>query len=328
MKIPIRILILLTFVFIILWPRPAAAQVLNCGKFVAGGSYTLENGESLDGDLCVLGGFAQVEQAATVDGDVILVGGTLQMDGTVTASIQAAGGTVILGEGSVVGGDIHLMGGKVAGLEGAEVAGEVDRLGEGAFPFAIQGLNLAPKTQFENLYVKAFGLPLRSFLWAALAVLAALFLPRPLGYIGKTAANSFLAAGGIGLTSVLAVVVSALLLALTFICLPFSIILLLVFLAAWVVGLLAISMEIGERLARLFKQTWAPAVSAAIGAFLLTLVVNAIALVVPCLGLIPGFIVGCVGIGAVLLTRFGRRPYPPQPLATFSTPVTSETEAL
>jgi hypothetical protein len=308
-----RCLILLFFLIVLLWPRPAAAKVLNCEKFSAGGSYTLQKGVTLDGDLCVLGGFAQVDEGATVDGDVFLVGGTLQMDGTVTASIQAAGGIVTLGEGSTVGGDINLMGGKVVGLDSAEVVGEVNRIGQGVIPLSIQGTTPAPASDKGNPFLKALWLPLRSFLWAALAVLAALFLPRQLGRIGHTASQHFLAAGGIGLTGVLIGVVSVILLALTLICLPFSFLVLLGFLAAWVAGLLAISMEIGDRLAKLIKKTWAPAVSAAIGAILLTLLLNGIALVVPCLGLLPGFLVGCVGIGALLLTRLGTRAYPPQP---------------
>jgi hypothetical protein len=326
-KNPIRISILLILLLIILWPQPAAAKVLNCEKFVAGGSYSVESGESLDGDLCILGGFAQVEHGATVDGDVILVGGSLQMDGTVTASIQAAGGIITLGEDSIVGGDIHLMGGKVVGLEGAQVAGEVQRLESGAFPFSFQGSTLASPNQFENPFIKALWLPLRSFLWAALAVVMALLLPRHLRGIGHTASQNFLAAGGIGLTSILVVALSALFLALTIICLPFSLLILLAFLAAWAFGLLSISMEIGDWMARLFKQSWAPAISAAIGAFLLTLVSNGIALVVPCLGLLPGFLIGCVGFGAVLLTRFGTRPYPPQPQLIYPSPKASETKA-
>jgi len=326
-KTPFRILILLTLFIVVLWPHPAAAQVLNCKEFVAGGSYALKSGEILDGDLCILGGFAQVENGATVDGDVILVGGTLQMDGTVSASIQAAGGTVTLGEDSEVGGDIHLLGGKVVGLEEAVVAGEVDRLGQGFFQFPIQGTTLAPAALYENPVIKAFWLPLRSFLWAALAVLVALILPRQLSRIGHTAANSYLAAGGIGLTSILVVAFSAILLAITLICLPFSILLLLAFLAAWAIGMLAISMEIGDGLANLFKQSWVPAVSAAIGAFLLTLVGNGIALAVPCVGFLPIFLIGCVGIGAVLLTRFGTQPYPPQPLTILATPEISEPKA-
>ena len=312
MKTLIRILILLALFLVVLWPRPAAAKVLNCEKIVAGGSYTLQSGETLEGDLCVLGGFSQVEQGAIVNGDIILVGGTLQMDGTTSASIQAAGGTITLGEGSVVGGDIHLLGGKVVGLEGAQVAGDVDRLGQGVFPIPIQGSSLLPAAQYENPFIKALWLPLRSFLWAALAVVVALLFPRQLGGVGHSAAQNILAAGGIGLTTILVGAAGAILLMITIICLPFSLIALLALLAAWGFGLLAISMEMGERLAALLKQSWAPAISAAIGAFLLTLVLNGFSLVVPCLGWLPAFLIGCVGTGAVLLTRFGTRAYPPQ----------------
>ncbi len=69
-------------------------------------------------------------------------------------------------------------------------------------------------------------------------------------------------------------------------------------------------METGKRLAALMKQDWALPVSAMIGTFLLTLLVNGLGALVPCVGWIVPALVGMVGLGAVLVTRFGAQALP------------------
>jgi energy-coupling factor transporter transmembrane protein EcfT len=98
---------------------------------------------------------------------------------------------------------------------------------------------------------------------------------------------------------------------------------------AWAFGLIAIGTEVGKRLAEIFKQEWAIAVEAALGTFILILVFNGAALI-PCVGWLLRAVVGIVGLGAVLLTRFGTQDYPPALPAQGSAgaPPTPPSEAL
>jgi hypothetical protein len=80
-----------------------------------------------------------------------------------------------------------------------------------------------------------------------------------------------------------------------------------VFTVAYMLGWLALGMEVGVRIAQMFKQEWPLPLAAGLGIFILNLVTQGLGVVAPCLGgLIPGLI-GIVGLGAVLITRFGTR---------------------
>jgi len=60
-------------------------------------------------------------------------------------------------------------------------------------------------------------------------------------------------------------------------------------------------------------------ISTGIGAFVLTLVINGLNALVPCVGWLPALIVCSIGLGAVLLTRLGTQAYPPvDPLGVLS----------
>jgi hypothetical protein len=97
-------------------------------------------------------------------------------------------------------------------------------------------------------------------------------------------------------------------------------------------GIIALGLETGKRLAALLNQDWAPSVSAALGVFLLTLTINGIGALVPCIGWLAPFTVGLIGLGAVLITRFGAQEYPqtvaPQPIAPPSPPSAAVVEDL
>ena len=62
-------------------------------------------------------------------------------------------------------------------------------------------------------------------------------------------------------------------------------------------------------------KDWAPGVYAGLGMFLLALVVDATGQLIPCIGWIFPTLVAIVGIGGLLLTRFGSQPYPPEVVA-------------
>jgi len=100
------------------------------------------------------------------------------------------------------------------------------------------------------------------------------------------------------------------LLLITLICSPLSLLGILVLAVAWAFGLIALGLEVGSRLGKIINQEWAPALSAGVGTLLLIIVLNGLQTVVPCVGWVFPAIAGMVGLGAVILTRFGTQPYP------------------
>jgi hypothetical protein len=59
----------------------------------------------------------------------------------------------------------------------------------------------------------------------------------------------------------------------------------------------------------MFKQEWHPAIAAGLGTLLLMCVLSGLEVILPCIGWIPKTLVGFLGLGAVLLTQFGMKPY-------------------
>ena len=91
-----KLMLFMVLLAALLWPQAALAQDGQGDKFVFGGTYTLAEGEELDGSLYVVGGIATLENGSHVTGDVVLAGGTLQSNGQIDGDVLAAGGLVTL----------------------------------------------------------------------------------------------------------------------------------------------------------------------------------------------------------------------------------------
>lgn len=295
-------------------------------KLVIAGNYQLGEGEVLHGNLIVLGGTAQLSPGSSVEGDVLIVGGTLSADGNVEGDIDIIGGLISLGSTAKVGGNINSVSAHLNIADGAEIAGNVNQAPTGPFSVILPGTFKLPN--WEG--VPAITIPgdspvvnfrinplwdvlwwiVRSLFWAALAVLVALFTSKSIERIGETAVGNPLASGGLGCITILVAPVILVLLAITICGIPFSVVGGLILWVAWVFGVIVLGTETGKRLAGMFKLDWAIPVSAGIGTFLLTLVANGIQMVVPCIGWLVPLLIGLVGFGAVLLTRFGTQTGP------------------
>lgn len=286
------------------------------GKLVFGGTYTLQSGETLGGDLVVMGGEATLEQDSTLKGAAVVFGGTMQADGKIEGDVVTFGGKVKLGEDAIVGGDVISIGGELEYEEETQFEGEV--IPEIPIPF---DFSYPQDFDFSEISFPQFARSfnplrdvlwffLRSFMWTAVAVLLGLFFPNPLKRVSDTVISQPIVSGGLGLLTAVIVPILLVLLAITLICLPISLILLIVLAIAWVFGIVAIGLETGQRISKMINQVWAPAVSAGIGTLILTFVLNGIGLLVPWVGWIIPALVGMVGMGAVLLTRFGSNVYP------------------
>lgn len=85
-------------------------------------------------------------------------------------------------------------------------------------------------------------------------------------------------------------------------------------------GWIAIGLELGKRIAVLFKADWAPAVNAGVGTFLLTILTSLFG-AIACVGWVIPTLVILLAAGGVVMTVFGtkaldnypsaRRPEPP-----------------
>jgi len=311
MKTKFRFVLALVLLLALALPGTALAKGNLPDRIVPGGNFTLESGETLEGSLLVLGGNALLKVDSTVTGDVIVLGGNVQAAGLVEGTVLSMGGQVRLESSAVVEGDAVMIGSQIDRAPGARVEGSViDRI-NGPFSQNFPGGVDIPRFDGGfSPFLNVMGFLFKLFLWTALAVLVALFLPQYTQRVSHTAVSQPLIAGGLGLLTVVVLPPLLVVLTITILLIPFSLALAAVAALAWIFGLIALGLEVGRRLAEVLKQEWAPAVSAAAGTFVLILVINGANELIPCVGWIVPALAGMLGLGAVLLTRFGTQVYP------------------
>lgn len=164
---------------------------------------------------------------------------------------------------------------------------------------------LKPAIEFAKSVISII---LNSLFMGVLAILFALFMPNPLRRVTDAINTYPLISEGVGVLTVVALPILLVILIVTLILIPVAVVAIIGFTVAMVMGWIALGAELGIRLSKALKFTWHIAVSAGVGALLLSLVMNTLWFV-PCLGWLLVFLVAMVGLGSVILTRFGTRIY-------------------
>ena len=314
----------------------AAAGNTYGGQVLFGQSFTLESGDTMNGDLMVMGGSVAIEKDAKVNGNVFVMGGGLDMEGEVTGDVAVVGGSVVLGSSAHVHGNLTVVGTTLVRADGALVDGQVYNAantfkGNGSngnqpqFPITIPSNIVVPPIRFNFLQgllsvVNAF---LGAIILSLFAMLVMLFLAPHADRVAHTVAAQPFVAGGLGLLTVLMTIAGIVFLALTLILAPVAALVAVALLVAGAFGWISIGYEIGQRFTRAIHQEWHPAFSAGLGVFALTLIASALTNipVLNCVGWLFPFVLGLAALGAVVMTRFGTQggmapapvvPLPPQ----------------
>ena len=287
---------------------PSRAQASALPRWIIGGSFTLEDGETLEEDLIIWGGNVTLEKGSIVRGDIQLLGGRIEVYGEVEGNILAAGGNLKLGDDAWVKGDVTLAGTVMERSSSAQIEGEV--INESQSPFnhtRFDGLWTPVRWWINSVWNVVWFIGL-AFALAALAVLLLMFFEKQTESTARAIVAQPVVSGGLGcLTGVVAPFILVLL-ALTICLLPVAFVALLLLGVATAFGWIALGYEVGKRLAVQLRKTWAAPFAAGIGTFGLVLVGGLLG-IVPFFGWIYTAIISAFGIGAVLLTRFGTQDY-------------------
>jgi hypothetical protein len=323
------LLILLSLLFVP--TRLAQAQGPNPGdegQVIFGSNYTLESGDTFEGDLVVFGGNVTIEEDASVNGDLVVIGGTIKSNGETSGSVVVVGGQVSLEESALVSGDVVTIGGQLNRAEGAKIEGEVVNnvapnvsFPSGSLPPTAPDAPNMPDVAPPNININynPFGEFFGILVWAvgaaAFAMLLSLFWQPQIERTGQAIISQPVMTGAIGLLSV---VVAAIL---------FLTILPPIIIAfAWFFGIVAMGLQVGERLANSFNQEWTPPLTIGFGTFLLVLAGGIIGLI-PCLGGLVLFLLGIAGIGAAVITLFGTRPIQIPSMTVYTPPANPSTSS-
>ncbi|MEW5720851.1 MAG: hypothetical protein AB1817_19655, partial [Chloroflexota bacterium] len=207
----------------------------------------------------------------------------------------------------------QIFGGSLDRKEGAVVRGSIERNANVRWNWAYP--MVAPFPDGRNFFDSAFGWFFRNLVntlaLAALGALILVFLPAQLNQVAQVAQKSAAPSLGVGCLTWLVVPPLMILFIITCLGIPLSLVLGIVFVAAIVLGWIALSVVVGERLLNAIKaKNVVPILAMVVGVVVLWLVTS-----VPLVGWVVWLFIATLAVGAVVLTRFGTRPYPPTALA-------------
>jgi hypothetical protein len=252
------------------------------------------------------------------EGDAVTFGGNIEVTGHVGGNAVAIGGNVHLASGAVVDGDATAIGGNVSKEEGATVHGNTASVGSGEglqvnvpkiIGEVMRGTKWAPIVVQPDEHVRVhIGGFIHFLLFFAatfgLAFLALLLFPERIKRIQTELRSDPLKCGLTGVVGSMAVLAMTILMAVTLIGIPLSILLCIVYGVALVLGIAPVANEIGNRLPW-FKGRRTQAGVLAMGTLVLSLV-----WIVPIMGPLIIGLLSMIPLGAIIRTRFGQRSPP------------------
>jgi hypothetical protein len=281
----------------------------------------IQSGARVQRDVVSFGGDVVIEKDVRVTGDVVVFGGNVDIAGQVGHRVTVLGGSLVLEPTAVIQDDVNISGGLLDQKEGAVVQGRIIR----GQTFSSGRVGIVPPAAVGGGIAGAvtglvFGF-IRNIIYAlALAALGALtvvFMPRQTRQVSDTAQKSAMESMGVGCLTVFVGLTLGILLIVTLCGIPFGLLVLLSLVVAWIFGWIALGRMTGEKVLEAIKvREILPIVAVVVGILVLTIVSF-----VPVIGWLVGLFIGLLGLGAVVLTRFGTRPYPMlTPVSTALTP--------
>jgi hypothetical protein len=284
---------------------------VNDDVVIFGQDYTLASGEIIVGSLVVFGGNVTVEADAVIQKDLVVFGGNIDMNGILHGDVFILGGNIDLGSNAVVEGDVVSPGGNINQDPNARVTGNsVSEVGPFSDSFSWDWTSWTLGSVLWSVF--------QALAMSAVAVLVALFAPEHLRRTAGAIIKRPLESGGLGiLTFILAII----LIPISIITCIGPIILIILLIAALALGWVALGFELGKRMAQAFNQDWTIVLQAWVGTLTLGVIASFVG-IVPCIGWLIEALLGAIGLGAVLLTRFGTLGEPLAAAATKPAPRT------
>lgn len=275
-----------------------AAQDRYSGTLITAGQHRIETGQTEETVTVMLGGQLAIENGGRLIGSILLLGGDLTVDGTVVGDVSAAGGQVRLGPNSVVDGSLVSAGANVSRADGAVVgdyitADEPSASVSQQTPWGQRGLTLV----------------LQMLSKAAIAYVLLKLQPRPLQRAGEALRRYPHIAAAVGALAAIVILVLLVQMAFTVVLIPVSIGLGVLFVATlWLTSVLygAALAPLARNLVR--RRSLSLAASGALAAAGFSLLFEVLAQL-PWVGAPLQLLIVASGLGALILTRFGLRPY-------------------
>ncbi|HET8844158.1 MAG TPA: polymer-forming cytoskeletal protein [Ktedonobacteraceae bacterium] len=258
---------------------------------VFGQKLIISEHEVVCGDLTLFG--SSLDVRGRVQGTILAFGSNIDIAGSVRGDVNLYGGIAILRSHSQVQGNINLYSGSERPEQGARLAGTVNDRSQ-HISFWLPGVGTGFAFPFWSMVI-----------WGVLGVVFISLLPEHVMFVRTTAASKTRRSLLLGLLSLLLAPVVLIVLIALIIPVPLAILIAIGLIAAWTLGTIAIGWLVGD----LIMRAVAPRHNTRLAQ--VTVGLTALVLVgsLPYVGWIVSLGAGLLGLGAVLLSRFGTRLY-------------------
>jgi len=306
------VVLLLTFAY----PRPVSAASLDNDQIIFGETYTLESGRILDGSLILIGGVIDIQSGATISGDMVALGSAGTINGTIEGNLITIGGTITLEQNAVIQGDLITPTSFITQEEGVTIEG--DQYQSWNLPLSelnissgiLPDINTGSGGHALSIVNRISEKVAVTLVLVALAALMLLVIPKPTEVMTGALSTKPWHMLGYGALTALVMLVGGIILTITICMIPVVLLAGLSFGLAMLAGWLALGYELGKRIATtIFKATWHPVLSAALGNLILYLIAKGLQFI-PCIGSFLVFVAALFGLGMTVVTLFGTSPYP------------------
>ncbi|MEN4013525.1 MAG: hypothetical protein ROW48_15935 [Bellilinea sp.] len=320
MKNTIKLSALLLVILVLLLALPGTVMAQNPppeqfsgDQFVIGENFTLRENQVLNGSLVIIGANASIEEGALVEGDIAMLGGNLDISGEVIGNLSIIGSNLNLTETAVIRGNIQTIGGVVNGADQARIFGSINTVNPQRLMFNFDRFDFSPPAspvrEIGSWISNVLTNVLQILAMAVLALIIGLLMPRQLTIMGKVISDQPVLSGGIGLLTMVVSPLVLIILVITILLIPVAFIAALVMALATLLGWIAVGYQIGLRISSLLKTHWVDAVTAGLGTLLLGVIVWLLGYLF-CLGGLVSLLAISIGLGSIILTQFGSKPYP------------------
>jgi hypothetical protein len=275
---------------------------------------------------------------------VVAIGGSVRVDGRIRNDLVVVGGSADIGPQAEIRGDIVVVGGTVERAPGARIYGRVSNVSIGEWSTIRLGGLYLPSWDFGEFghWLALFGTIFRVSLLAVLMIIALVIARAPVARIAQAAAaapgRAFVAGLAAEVLFIPAMVIACIALVITIIGIPLVVMLVPIAIVtatvAMVLGFTALATRVGEWIEdRLGWRGHNAFAAAALG----MIVIVAPTLAARVLGVAPGigvagffllttgiiveFVIWTIGLGATLITGFGRWSIVPPPVPPPAMPV-------
>ncbi|MBN1681918.1 MAG: polymer-forming cytoskeletal protein [Anaerolineae bacterium] len=290
-------------------------------------NYTLDAGERIEGDQVILAQRITLNDQGVITGKVTLIGDEVRLNAQVEDDVVIVADTLTIGDTARIAGDLIMCVKNVEGTDTAQIEGEIKKECNDTSRQSVESVFESSFNSWQtSVFFHLVGTIAGSLLFGALAALSTILFHQPLQNMSRAVQRAPLVTGGIGcLTMLIAIGLTliyliSLLLILPAVLFPYALIGWLVVAMLSVLGWVALAEPFGKRLFRwLGMKNQPPMIAAAVGGVTLSLLIRVWGLFwfTSWIGFLATAILGSIGLGAVVLTRIGTKPYPaPKPDTT------------